>query len=97
LHTIRLEAQLEQRDLIDRLMFVPAYEAARSAEEEALRLVPDGNARSIFGSGFAPFHSCVLQSIDAMDSQVFVNHARSGLVPPAIRAGRQQGAHGTAG
>jgi hypothetical protein len=47
--------QPEQRELIDRLMFAQANEAARCYEEGVLRSVADGNIGSIFGWGFAPF------------------------------------------
>jgi 3-hydroxyacyl-CoA dehydrogenase / enoyl-CoA hydratase / 3-hydroxybutyryl-CoA epimerase len=68
--------QPEQRELIDRLMFAQANEAARCYEEGVLRSVADGNVGSIFGWGFAPFHGGALQFIDAMGAKAFVARAR---------------------
>ncbi len=69
-------AQPPQRELIDRLLFVQANEAARCLEEGVLRSVADGNIGSIFGWGFAPFHGGALQFIDAMGPKAFVARAR---------------------
>jgi len=68
--------QPEQRELIDRLMFAQANEAARCLEEKVLRSVADGNIGSIFGWGFAPFHGGALQFINAMGAKAFVARAR---------------------
>ena len=68
--------QPEQRELIDRLMFAQANEAARCFEEGVLRSVADGNIGSIFGWGFAPFHGGALQFIDAMGAAAFVARGR---------------------
>jgi 3-hydroxyacyl-CoA dehydrogenase/enoyl-CoA hydratase/3-hydroxybutyryl-CoA epimerase len=68
--------QPEQRELIDRLMFAQANEAARCYEEKVLRSVADGNIGSIFGWGFAPFHGGALQFINAMGAKAFVTRAR---------------------
>jgi len=68
--------QPAQRDLIDRLMFAQANEAARCYEEKVLRSVADGNVGSIFGWGFAPFHGGALQFINAMGAPAFVARAR---------------------
>jgi 3-hydroxyacyl-CoA dehydrogenase/enoyl-CoA hydratase/3-hydroxybutyryl-CoA epimerase len=65
-----------QRELIDRLLFVQANEAARCLQEGVLRSVADGNIGSIFGWGFAPFHGGALQFIDAMGPKAFVARAR---------------------
>jgi len=65
-----------QRELIDRLMFAQANEAARCYEEKVLRSVADGNIGSIFGWGFAPFHGGALQFINAMGAKAFVTRAR---------------------
>jgi 3-hydroxyacyl-CoA dehydrogenase/enoyl-CoA hydratase/3-hydroxybutyryl-CoA epimerase len=64
--------QPAQGELIDRLMFVQANEAARCYEEGVLRSVADANVGSIFGWGFAPFHGGALQFIDAMGAAAFV-------------------------
>ena len=68
--------QPTQRELIDRLLFVQANEAARCVEEGVLRSVADANVGSIFGWGFAPFHGGALQFINAMGPGRFVERAR---------------------
>ena len=68
--------QPEQRELIDRLMFAQANEAARCLDEGVLRSAADGNIGSIFGWGFAPFHGGALQFINAMGAATFVARAR---------------------
>jgi 3-hydroxyacyl-CoA dehydrogenase / enoyl-CoA hydratase / 3-hydroxybutyryl-CoA epimerase len=68
--------QPAQQELIDRLMFAQANEAARCLEEGVLRSVADGNIGSIFGWGFAPFHGGALQFINAMGAKAFVARAR---------------------
>jgi len=68
--------QPAQRELIDRLMFAQANEAARCFEEGVLRSVADANIGSIFGWGFAPFHGGALQYVNAMGAKAFVARAR---------------------
>ncbi len=68
--------QPSQRELIDRLMFVQANEAARCVDEGVLRSVADANVGSIFGWGFAPFQGGALQFINAMGARRFVERAR---------------------
>jgi 3-hydroxyacyl-CoA dehydrogenase/enoyl-CoA hydratase/3-hydroxybutyryl-CoA epimerase len=68
--------QPTQAELIDRLMFAQANEAARCLDEGVLRSVADGNIGSIFGWGFAPFHGGALQFIDACGPARFVARAR---------------------
>lgn len=68
--------QPAQQELIDRLMFAQANEAARCYEEGVLRSVADANIGSIFGWGFAPFHGGALQYINAMGAKRFVERAR---------------------
>ena len=65
-----------QQELIDRLMFAQANEAARCYQEKVLRSVADGNIGSIFGWGFAPFHGGALQFINAMGAAAFVKRSR---------------------
>jgi 3-hydroxyacyl-CoA dehydrogenase/enoyl-CoA hydratase/3-hydroxybutyryl-CoA epimerase len=65
-----------QRELIDRLMFAQANEAARCYEEGVLRSVADANVGSILGWGFAPFQGGTLQYINAMGAKRFVERAR---------------------
>jgi 3-hydroxyacyl-CoA dehydrogenase / enoyl-CoA hydratase / 3-hydroxybutyryl-CoA epimerase len=68
--------QPTQRELIDRLLFAQANEAARCLDEGVLRSVADGNIGSIFGWGFAPFHGGALQFIEAMGVPAFVKRVR---------------------
>ncbi|MBL8331159.1 MAG: enoyl-CoA hydratase/isomerase family protein [Rubrivivax sp.] len=68
--------QPSQQELIDRLMFAQANEAARCLQEGVLRSVADGNIGSIFGWGFAPFHGGALQFINAMGAGAFVRRSR---------------------
>ena len=69
-------AQPPQRELIDRMMFAQANEAARCLQEGVLRSVADGNIGSIFGWGFAPFHGGALQFVNAVGPKRFVERAR---------------------
>ena len=68
--------QPPQQELIDRLLFAQANEAARCYEEKVLRSVADANIGSIFGWGFAPFHGGTLQFINAMGAAAFVKRSR---------------------
>jgi len=68
--------QPSQQELIDRLLFAQANEAARCVEEGVLRSVADANVGSILGWGFAPFHGGALQFINAMGTRRFVARAR---------------------
>ena len=68
--------QPSQKELIDRLMFAQANEAARCLQEGVLRSVADANIGSIFGWGFAPFQGGALQFINAQGLQQFVARAR---------------------
>ncbi len=65
-----------QQELMDRLMFAQANEAARCYQEGVLRSVADANIGSIFGWGFAPFQGGALQFINAMGAKAFVARAR---------------------
>ncbi|MDP3226176.1 MAG: 3-hydroxyacyl-CoA dehydrogenase, partial [Rubrivivax sp.] len=65
-----------QQELIERLMFAQANEAARCYEEKVLRSVADANVGSIFGWGFAPFHGGALQFVNAMGAAAFVKRSR---------------------
>ena len=67
--------QPPQQELIDRLLYVQANEAARCLDEGVLRTVADGNIGSIFGWGFAPFHGGALQFINATGPAAFVARA----------------------
>ena len=68
--------QPAQKELMDRLLFAQANEAARCLEEGVLRSVADANIGSIFGWGFAPFHGGALQFINAMGAAAFVKRSR---------------------
>lgn len=68
--------QPSQQELIDRLMFAQANEAARCFEENVVRSVADCNIGSIFGWGFAPFQGGALQFINAMGAARFVARSR---------------------
>ena len=68
--------QPEQRELVDRLLFAQANEAARCYEEGVVRSVADANVGSILGWGFAPFQGGALQFINAMGVRRFVERSR---------------------
>jgi 3-hydroxyacyl-CoA dehydrogenase/enoyl-CoA hydratase/3-hydroxybutyryl-CoA epimerase len=68
--------QPPQPELVDRLIFVQANEAARCVEEGVLRSVADANVGSILGWGFAPFHGGALQFVNATGARRFVARAR---------------------
>lgn len=71
------DKQLPQKDLIERMMFVQANEAAKCYEEQVVRTVADANIGSIFGWGFAPFHGGALQYINAYGVANFVRRANA--------------------
>lgn len=75
LYPVRAE-QPSQQELIDRLMFAQANEAARCYEEHVVRSVADANIGAIFGWGFAPHQGGALQFINAMGAARFVARAR---------------------
>ena len=68
--------QPSQQEIIDRLMFIQANEAARCYEEKVVRSVSDTNIGSIFGWGFAPHQGGALQFINAMGAPAFVARSR---------------------
>ena len=69
-------AQPPLQELVDRLMFAQANEAARCLGEGVLRSVADGNVGSILGWGFAPFEGGALQYIESRGVAAFVERAR---------------------
>ncbi len=69
------ESQPEQQELIERLMFVQAVDAARCFEENVVTTVADANIGSIFGWGFAPHQGGALQYINAYGLNKFVSRA----------------------
>ncbi|MDE0853287.1 MAG: 3-hydroxyacyl-CoA dehydrogenase NAD-binding domain-containing protein [Nevskia sp.] len=67
--------QMSQQELMDRLMFAQANEAARCYEEKVVMTVADTNIGSIFGWGFAPHQGGALQYINAYGVARFVKRA----------------------
>ena len=67
--------QMSQQELMDRLMFAQANEAARCYEEKVVMTVADTNIGSIFGWGFAPHQGGALQFINAYGVARFVKRA----------------------
>jgi 3-hydroxyacyl-CoA dehydrogenase / enoyl-CoA hydratase / 3-hydroxybutyryl-CoA epimerase len=67
--------QPPQQELIDRMMFVQALDAARCFEERVTTTVADTNIGSIFGWGFAPHQGGALQFINAYGPNKFVARA----------------------
>ncbi|HUR42236.1 MAG TPA: 3-hydroxyacyl-CoA dehydrogenase NAD-binding domain-containing protein [Verrucomicrobiae bacterium] len=71
-----LQEQLPQQELIDRLMFAQANEAAKCYAEGVVETVADTNIGSIFGWGFAPFQGGALQFINAYGVENFVKRSK---------------------
>ena len=71
------KTQLTQSELIERLMFVQANEAAKCFEENVVMTVADTNIGSIFGWGFAPFQGGALQFINAIGVGEFVKRSEA--------------------
>jgi 3-hydroxyacyl-CoA dehydrogenase/enoyl-CoA hydratase/3-hydroxybutyryl-CoA epimerase len=71
-----LRDPLPQQELIDRLMFAQANEAARCYAEGVVETVADTNIGSIFGWGFAPFQGGALQFINAYGLENFVKRSK---------------------
>jgi len=69
--------QPSQQELVDRMLYAQANEAARCYEEKVVRSVADTNIGSIFGWGFAPHQGGALQFINAVGAQQFVARARA--------------------
>jgi 3-hydroxyacyl-CoA dehydrogenase/enoyl-CoA hydratase/3-hydroxybutyryl-CoA epimerase len=67
--------QLPQAELIERLMFAQANEAAKCHAENVVMTVADANIGSIFGWGFAPHQGGALQYINAYGIARFVKRA----------------------
>ncbi|MGQ0699259.1 MAG: 3-hydroxyacyl-CoA dehydrogenase NAD-binding domain-containing protein [Panacagrimonas sp.] len=67
--------QPAQQELIERMMFVQALDAARCFEEHVVTTVADTNIGSIFGWGFAPHQGGALQYINAYSPTKFVARA----------------------
>ena len=71
------DVQMSQQEMIDRMMFAQANEAARCFEEKVVLTVADTNIGSIFGWGFAPHQGGALQFINAYVVAKFVARAES--------------------
>ncbi|MGH8506039.1 MAG: 3-hydroxyacyl-CoA dehydrogenase NAD-binding domain-containing protein [Stenotrophobium sp.] len=71
-----LKEQLLQQEMIDRMMFAQANEAAKCHAENVVETVADTNIGSIFGWGFAPFQGGALQFINAYGVENFVKRSR---------------------
>jgi len=71
-----LKEQLPQQELIDRLMFAQANEAAKCYAEGVVEAVGDTNIGSIFGWGFAPHQGGALQFINAYGVEKFVTRSK---------------------
>ena len=67
--------QPDMQELIDRLLYIQANEAARCYEEGVLRSVAEANVGSIFGWGFAPHQGGTLQFINATGIEQFVERS----------------------
>jgi 3-hydroxyacyl-CoA dehydrogenase / enoyl-CoA hydratase / 3-hydroxybutyryl-CoA epimerase len=68
--------QLPQQEMIDRMMYAQANEAAKCFEEKVVESVADTNIGSIFGWGFAPHQGGALQFINAVGVEAFVKRAK---------------------
>ena len=66
-----------QQEMLDRMMFVQANEAAKCFEENVVMTVADTNIGSIFGWGFAPFQGGALQFINAVGVAEFVKRSEA--------------------
>ena len=71
-----LAEPLPQQDLMDRLMFAQANEAAKCYADKVVESVADTNIGSIFGWGFAPFQGGALQYINAYGVDNFVKRSK---------------------
>jgi 3-hydroxyacyl-CoA dehydrogenase/enoyl-CoA hydratase/3-hydroxybutyryl-CoA epimerase len=67
---------LDQKTMIERMMFIQCIETVRCMEEGVLTSVADGNIGSIFGWGFAPFKGGTLQYINDYGFHEFIKRAQ---------------------
>lgn len=67
---------LDQKTMIERMMFIQCIETVRCMEEGVLTSVADGNIGSIFGWGFAPFKGGTLQYINDYGFAKFISRAK---------------------
>jgi 3-hydroxyacyl-CoA dehydrogenase/enoyl-CoA hydratase/3-hydroxybutyryl-CoA epimerase len=75
-HFPRAAQSLAQTEMVERLLFVQANEAAKCFAEGVVRSVADANVGSILGWGFPPFHGGTLQFMNAYGLQRFVARSR---------------------
>jgi 3-hydroxyacyl-CoA dehydrogenase/enoyl-CoA hydratase/3-hydroxybutyryl-CoA epimerase len=68
--------QIEQTEMIDRLLFVQSLEAVRCFDEGVVTSVADANIGSIFGWGFAPFKGGTLQFVNSYGLTAFLHRCR---------------------
>ncbi|MDM8350515.1 3-hydroxyacyl-CoA dehydrogenase NAD-binding domain-containing protein [Pseudomonas sp. sp1636] len=85
------DAQLSQKDVRDRILFIQAIETVRCVEEGVLTSVADANIGSIFGIGFAAWTGGALQFINQYGIRDFVARAQylaeqygERFLPPAL-------------
>jgi len=67
---------LDEKTMIERMMFIQCIETVRCLEEGVLTSVPDGNIGSIFGWGFAPFKGGTLQYINDYGLKEFIARSK---------------------
>ena len=68
--------ELSQQEMMVRMMFIQAIEAARCYEDKVVVSVAEANIGSIFGWGFAPFKGGVLQFINDYGVSSFVKKSK---------------------
>ena len=71
------KVQMSQAEMMDRLMYAQANEAAKCFEENVVMTVADTNIGSIFGWGFAPHQGGALQFINAIGVAEFVKRSEA--------------------
>jgi 3-hydroxyacyl-CoA dehydrogenase/enoyl-CoA hydratase/3-hydroxybutyryl-CoA epimerase len=70
------KTDLDQKTMIERMMFIQCIETVRCMDEGVLTSVPDGNIGSIFGWGFAPFKGGTLQYINDYGFKEFISRGK---------------------
>lgn len=61
---LKPEVQINEQEIIERILFVQALDTVRCLEEGVLESVQDANIGSIFGIGFAPWTGGAIQYIN---------------------------------
>jgi 3-hydroxyacyl-CoA dehydrogenase/enoyl-CoA hydratase/3-hydroxybutyryl-CoA epimerase len=69
------ETYPDEKEVIDRFMFVQAIEAVRTLEQGTIRSVAEANIGSIWGWNFPPFKGGVLQYINDYGLNNFIEKA----------------------